>query len=132
MGGPAVPSLVAAVSNAGALGMLVVMRADDVGAAVRETRRLTERPFGANFGLRLDQHERLDAALEAGLRIVSLFWGDPAPYVAQIHEAGALLMHTVGSAEEARRVAIARIMRLVDLPDDNCLTRPPEPGSNQS
>src|SRR5260370_27138921 len=105
MGGPAVPSLVAAVWNAGALGMLVVMRADDVGAAVRETRRLTERPFGANFGLRLDQHERLDAALEAGLRIVSLFWGDPAPYVAQIHEAGALLMHTVGSAEEARRVA---------------------------
>src|SRR5712671_1275414 len=104
MGGPAVPSFAAAVSNAGALGMLVVMRADDVGAAVRETRGLTEHPFGANFGLRLDQHERLDAALEAGLRIVSLFWGDPAPYVTQIHEAGALLIHTVGSAEEAKRV----------------------------
>ncbi len=105
MGGPAVPSFAAAVSNAGALGMLVVMRADDVGAAVRETRGLTEHPFGANFGLRLDQHERLDAALEAGLRIVSLFWGDPAPYVTQIHEAGALLIQTVGSAEEAKRVA---------------------------
>ena len=104
MGGPAVPSLAAAVSNAGALGMLVVMRADDVGAGVRETRGLTDRPFGANFGLRFDQHERLDAALDAGLRIVSLFWGDPAPYVTQIHEAGALVMHTVGSAEEAKRV----------------------------
>jgi NAD(P)H-dependent flavin oxidoreductase YrpB (nitropropane dioxygenase family) len=109
MGGPAVPRLAAAVSNAGALGMLVLGRSDDAGAPVRELRGLTQHPFGGNFVLRHDQHERLDAALGAGLTIVSLFWGDPTPYVEQIHDAGALLLHTVGSAEEAKRVVAAGV-----------------------
>jgi nitronate monooxygenase len=103
MGGPAVPRLAAAVSNAGALGTLALSWSDDAGAAVRELQGLTTRPFGGNFGLQLDQRERLDAALEAGLRIVSLFWGDPSSYVERVHDAGALLLHTVGSAEEAKR-----------------------------
>ena len=103
MGGPAVPQLAAAVSNAGALGTLALSWSDDVGASVRELQGLTTRPFGGNFGLQLDQRDRLDAVLEAGLRIVSLFWGDPSPYVERVHEAGAILLHTVGSAEEAKR-----------------------------
>ena len=45
---------------------------------VRETAALTDRPFGGNLVLTSDQHRRLDEALEAGMRIVSLFWGDPA------------------------------------------------------
>ena len=109
MGGPAVPQLAAAVSNAGALGMLALSWSDDAGAAVRQLEGLTTRPFGANFGLQLDQHERLESALEAGLRIVSLFWGDPSPYAERIHAADALLLHTVGSAEEARRAADAGV-----------------------
>jgi nitronate monooxygenase len=109
MGGPAVPRLAAAVSNAGALGMLVLGRSDDAGAPVRELRGLTQHPFAGNFVLREDQHERLEAALEAGLAIVSLFWGDPTPYVDQVHDAGALLLHTVASAEEARRVVAAGV-----------------------
>ena len=109
MGGPAVPAFAAAVSNAGALGMLALSWSDDAGGAVRELRALTEHPFGGNFGLQLDQHARLDRALAAGLRIVSLFWGDPDPYVAQVHDAGALLLHTVGSAEEAKRAVAAGV-----------------------
>ena len=109
MGGPAVPQLAAAVSNAGALGTLALSWSDDAGGAVRELQTLTTCPFGANFGLQLDQHERLDSALEAGLRIVSLFWGDPTAYVEQVHAAGALLLHTVGSAEEAKRVVDAGV-----------------------
>jgi nitronate monooxygenase len=107
MGGPAVPQLAAAVSNAGALGMLALSWSGDAGAAVHELRGLTEHPFGGNFGLQLDQSDRLDSALEAGLRIVSLFWGDPDPYVERIHTAGALLLHTIGSAEEAKRAVAA-------------------------
>ena len=103
MGGPAVPRLAAAVSNAGALGTLALSWSEDAGAAVRELQGLTTGPFGGNFGLQLDQRERLDAALEAGLRIVSLFWGDPSSFVERVHDAGALLLHTVGSAEEAKR-----------------------------
>lgn len=101
----AVPKLAAAVSNAGALGMLALTWSTPAGDVVRDTAPLTDRPFGGNLVLASDQHRRLDEALEAGLRIVSLFWGDPAGYVERVHEANGLVLHTVASAGEARRAA---------------------------
>src|SRR5271168_1515426 len=105
----AVPELAAAVSNAGALGMLALTWSTPAGDVVRETAALTDRPFGGNLILDSDQHRRLDEALEAGLRIVSLFWGDPAGYVEQVHEAKGVVLHTVGSAEEARRAVASGV-----------------------
>ena len=99
----AVPQLAAAVSNAGALGMVTLTWSTSAGDVVRETAALTDRPFGGNLVLASDQHRRLDEALEAGLRIVSLFWGDPAGYVEQVHDANGVVLHTVDSAEAARR-----------------------------
>src|SRR5690348_10274018 len=103
------PSLAAAVSNAGALGTLALSWSGDVTALVRETSTLTNRPFGGNLVLEWDQHARLDAALDAGLRIVSLTWGDPAPYVSAVHDAGGVVLHTVGSADEARHAVAAGV-----------------------
>jgi len=97
------PALPAAVSNAGGLGTLGLGWADDAGEIVRQTAALTEKPFAGNFVLAFDQHRRVDQALAAGLRVVSLFWGDPESYVDRVHDAGALVIHTVGSVEEARR-----------------------------
>src|ERR1700685_3752222 len=97
------PRLPAAVSNAGALGSVALWWADDAGDPVRETAALTDRPFAGNFVLTSDQHHRVDQALSAGLRIVSFLLGDPDGYVDSVHDAGGLVMHTVGSAEEARR-----------------------------
>jgi nitronate monooxygenase len=99
----AVPELTAAVSTAGALGMLALSWSDPAGDPVRQTAALTERPFGGNLVLASDQHQRLHDALEAGLRIVSFFWGDPTDYVERVHEAKGIVLHTVGTAEEARR-----------------------------
>jgi NAD(P)H-dependent flavin oxidoreductase YrpB (nitropropane dioxygenase family) len=99
------PRLPAAVSNAGGLGSLGLSWADDAGDVVRDTAALTDRPFAGNFVLASDQRRRVDQALSAGLRIVSLIWGDPCSYVDSVHDAGGLVMHTVGSAEEARRAA---------------------------
>jgi nitronate monooxygenase len=99
----AVPELAAAVSNAGALGMVTLTWSDDAGAVVRETAALTARPFGGNFVLTSDHHRDLDRALEAGLKIVSFMWGDPSGYIKAVHDAGGIVMHTVASAEEARR-----------------------------
>ena len=96
------PRLPAAVSNAGGLGTLGLGWADDAGEIVRQTAALTDKPFAGNFVLAFDQHQRVDQALAAGLRIVSLFWGDPASYVDRVHDAGGLVMHAVGSVEEAR------------------------------
>ncbi len=109
MGGAAVPALAAAVSNAGGLGTVALTWVADAGAVVRATAALSERPFGGNLVLESDQHRRLDEALEAGLRVVSLTWGDPTPYVERVHDAGGLLMHTVSSADEARRAAASGV-----------------------
>jgi NAD(P)H-dependent flavin oxidoreductase YrpB (nitropropane dioxygenase family) len=105
----AIPELAAAVSNAGALGMVTLTWSNPAGDVVRQTMKLTGRPFGGNLILNADQHHRLDDALEAGLRIVSLFWGDPAPYVGQVHGANGIVLHTVSSAEEARRAVDAGV-----------------------
>ncbi len=99
----AIPGLAAAVSNAGGLGMVALTWSDDAGDVVRETAALTDRPFGGNFILTSDHHRRLDQALDAGLRVVSFMWADPADYVQAVHDAGGVVMHTVGSADEARR-----------------------------
>ena len=105
------PRLAAAVSNAGGLGMLALGGAepDHLRRVVAETQALTDRPFGVNLNLRRPQAERVAAALEAGVRVVSLFWGDPSPHVAAVHAAGAFVTSTVGSAEEARRHADAGV-----------------------
>ncbi|HTZ08712.1 MAG TPA: nitronate monooxygenase, partial [Acidimicrobiales bacterium] len=105
----AVPELAAAVSNAGGLGTVALSWSDPAGDVVRATAALTDRPFAGNLIISSDQHDRLDSALEAGLRIVSLMWGDPAGYVGPVHDAGGLVLHTVGSAEEARRVVAAGV-----------------------
>jgi nitronate monooxygenase len=105
----AIPRLAAAVSNAGALGMVTLTWSADAGAVVRDTAALTERPFGGNLVLTDDQHRRLDQALEAGLRIVSFMWGDPGGYIQQVHAAGGIVMLTVGTAEEARRAVASGV-----------------------
>jgi nitronate monooxygenase len=109
MGSAATPALAAAVSNAGALGTVALTWVADVASVVRDTAARTDQPFGGNLVLQWDQHRRLDQALEAGLPIVSLTWGDPSPYVERVHDGGALLMHTVGNADEARRAVASGV-----------------------
>jgi hypothetical protein len=98
-----ITGLAAAVSNAGALGMVTLTWSADAGAVVRETAALTSRPFGGNFVLTSDHHRDLDQALEAGLKIVSFMWGEPGSYIKAVHDAGGIVLHTVGSAKEARQ-----------------------------
>lgn len=109
----ATPALVAAVSNAGGLGIFAMVGRDPDGIRrlINDARRLTDRPFGANFLLRPQEETdaRLAVCLEAGVPVVSFFWGDPAPYMARVHAAGALVMYTVASAAEARRAVEAGV-----------------------
>lgn len=109
IGAAATPELVAAVSAAGGLGMLASTWPTDPVAQLQKVRELTSQPFGVNLVLEWDQHERLDALLGAGASIVSLTWGDPTGYVEMVHDAGGLLLHTVGSAEEAKRAVGAGV-----------------------
>lgn len=107
MGGVGGPALAAAVSNAGGLGMLALWRAEPetLRRQIRTTRSLTQKPFGVNLNLQFPQQERLDVCLEEGVPVISFFWRDPAELVRRARDAGAIVLHTVGSAEAARRAA---------------------------
>ena len=105
MGGAVGPRLVAAVSNAGGLGMLVLWRADTdtIRRQIRETRALTSRPFGVNLNLEFPHEDRLAVCLEEGVPIISFFWRDPSSLVPRAKAGGATVLHTVGSATDAKR-----------------------------
>jgi nitronate monooxygenase len=104
MSSAATPTLAAAVSNAGGLGMIsgTWQKPNELRRLIRDVKRLTERPFGVNLGLGWDQKERLGVCLDEGISVISLFWGDPERYVRQAHAGGALVLHTVGGSEQAR------------------------------
>jgi NAD(P)H-dependent flavin oxidoreductase YrpB (nitropropane dioxygenase family) len=111
IGSATTPELVAAVSEAGGLGMLSVTWLEPSRASrrVRQTRELTDKPFGVNVSLDFDVDAQLDAALEAGARVVSTFWGDARRLRPAIDGAGALHLHTVRSPEEARAAVEAGV-----------------------
>ncbi len=92
MGPIAGPDLVAAVSNAGGLGVLgcTSMSADEVRAVIRRTRELTDRPFGVDLilparleqgGIRIgDIAERIPAEHAAAARRIAAELGvEPPP-----------------------------------------------------
>jgi nitronate monooxygenase len=105
------PDLVAAVSSAGAFGILQAQFSPPPGLReeIRKTRDLTDRPFGVNFLLHFPVEEQVAACLEEDVNALSFFWGDPSPYVKRAHDAGKLVIHQVGSVDDARRSAEAGV-----------------------
>ena len=109
IGSATTPELAAAVSNAGGLGHLAVTWRDleETTDVLCETRERTDAPFAVNLALDeattiIETDEHLEAVLDAGTDVVSFSFGDAAPYVDRVHDAGALVMQTVASAAEAR------------------------------
>ena len=76
---------------------------------IRETRALTSRPFGVNLVIEFPQEERLEVCLDERVPIISFFWGDPASLTHRAKAAGAVVLHTVGSAAEAKRAVDAGV-----------------------
>lgn len=115
MGGVARAELAAAVSNAGGLGMLGMIRmpADFIREQVQKTRALTDRPFGVNLVPPVAPPPGVEAQFEVCLEervpVISLFWCDPTPFVERCHAAGIIVMLQVGSVEEGRRAVEAGV-----------------------
>jgi nitronate monooxygenase/enoyl-[acyl-carrier protein] reductase II len=99
------PELVAAVSEAGGLGVLGLTGAPPEVVAERAaaTRELTDRPFGANMILFDGAEPTVEACVDCGIPLLVFFWDDPAPYVDRAHDAGSLVALQVGSVDEAKR-----------------------------
>jgi nitronate monooxygenase len=115
MGGLARAELTAAVSNAGGLGVLGMIRMspDFIREQIRKTRSLTSAPFGVNLIPPVAHasgfESQLDVCLEERVPAVSLSWCDPSPFVARCHSAGIVVIFQVGSAGEARSAAAAGV-----------------------
>lgn len=105
------PDLVAAVSNAGAFGILQAQFSPppEFRSEIHRTRELTNKPFGVNLLLEFPAEEQVAICLEEKVTALSLFWGDPSPYVERAHDAGVLVIHQVGSVEDAKRSADAGV-----------------------
>ena len=105
------PELAAAVSSAGGCGVVGMagMVRDQVRARIRETRALTNKPFGANIIIPRMQEGQVEACLDEGAPLIVFFWGDPSPYIRDAHRAGSKVFLQVGSLDEAKMAAAAGV-----------------------
>jgi enoyl-[acyl-carrier protein] reductase II len=101
-----VPGMVAAVSNAGGLGILATgpLTEDQTRAAIREIRKLTDKPFGANATLYFPgAHENAKVILEEQVPIVNFALGKGDWIVEAAHQYGGKVIATVVNARHGKR-----------------------------
>jgi NAD(P)H-dependent flavin oxidoreductase YrpB (nitropropane dioxygenase family) len=109
-GGLSRAGLVSAVSNAGGLGMITSLNyatAEGLREEIKETRRLTAKPFAVNVTLLptmrpVNYEEYIAVALDEGVRIFETSGRSPEPYMKMVKDTGAIIMHKVGGARHAR------------------------------
>jgi NAD(P)H-dependent flavin oxidoreductase YrpB (nitropropane dioxygenase family) len=108
MGWVAGPRLVSAVANAGALGILAsaTMSTDRLREAIREVRSRTDAPFGVNLRADAsDAGDRVRIMIEEGVRVASFALAPSAELIAELKEAGVVVIPSVGARRHAEKVA---------------------------
>lgn len=107
------PELVAAVSNAGAVGMIgcTHLDPDAIHACTKSIRKLTSAPFGLNLLMFLSDEASFAAVLETKPAVMSLSWPtrdqDVAAWIQRSHDAGCKVTYMAGDVGEAVRGAEA-------------------------
>ena len=101
------PELVAAVSNAGGLGIIggLGRTPDELRSEIRQVRELTSRPFGVNHVVCQMDMAAVQVTLAQRVPVLSLAWGRAAELTYLAHEAGIRVVHMVSSPEEGGLVA---------------------------
>lgn len=109
--------LVAAVSNAGGLGILTALSfvdPEDFREEIRKTRELTDKPFGINVTLlptlnKINCEKYFAVAIEEGIRIVETAGRSPKPYMEQLKKADVMVIHkctTVRHGKSAEKLGV--------------------------
>jgi NAD(P)H-dependent flavin oxidoreductase YrpB (nitropropane dioxygenase family) len=102
--------LAAAVSNAGALGILTAFTFPspaELAAEIKKTKALTDRPFGVNLTLLptfrpVDIDGYLDTVINSGIKIVETAGRSPEPYMERLKAAGVKVVHKCTAVRFAR------------------------------
>ncbi|WP_221356552.1 NAD(P)H-dependent flavin oxidoreductase [Streptomyces beigongshangae] len=108
MGWVAGPRLVSAAANAGVLGVLAsaTMTPDGLRTAIREVRSRTREPFGVNLRADAgDARERVRIIVEEGVRVASFALAPSRELMAELGDAGVLVVPSVGARRHAEKVA---------------------------
>ncbi|MFF0508464.1 NAD(P)H-dependent flavin oxidoreductase [Streptomyces fimicarius] len=108
MGWVAGPRLVTATAQAGALGILAsaTMTPDQLRSAVREVRSRTDAPFGVNLRADAgDAQERVRIIVEEGVRVASFALAPSKDLIAELKDAGVVVVPSVGARRHAEKVA---------------------------
>ncbi|MCQ4764141.1 nitronate monooxygenase [Cloacibacillus evryensis] len=103
--------LVAAVSNGGGAGVLGSGGRDDswVRDQIRETKELTDKPFGINVSLETTplRDKIVDAIIDEGISFVTLGAGDPRPFIPKFKTAGIKVVCIIPNTKLAKRIEAA-------------------------
>ncbi|WP_406127827.1 NAD(P)H-dependent flavin oxidoreductase [Streptomyces sp. NBC_00989] len=108
MGWVAGPRLVSATANAGALGVLAsaTMTTDRLRDAIREVKSRTREPFGVNLRAdATDAGDRVRIMIEEGVRVASFALAPSAELIAELKEAGVVVIPSIGARRHAEKVA---------------------------
>lgn len=101
--------LVAAVAEAGALGMITALTQpspEALAAEIRRCREMTDRPFGVNLTIMptvtpVPYEEYRDAIIEGGVRIVETAGRNPSPHLPHFAAHGVKVIHKCTSIRHA-------------------------------
>jgi enoyl-[acyl-carrier protein] reductase II len=115
MGYVAKPPLVAAVSEAGAMGLIPGSLGTEVTREdIRRTRELTSKPFGVNLPLAfLRDPDIVPMIVDEGIEFVTTSAGSPDTYGRVLKEAGLIVFHVVPTLKGAQRAVDAGVDGLV-------------------
>lgn len=104
MAGVVPDELVAAVSNAGGLGLAPLWGLDPeaLKTSIRNIKGLTDKPFGVNLNMDFPSMAQLDTCLEEGVEIISLFWQPPGEFLTRAKAGGAKVIYSAGDARDAK------------------------------
>ncbi|GAA4022981.1 nitronate monooxygenase [Streptomyces sp. NBC_01352] len=108
MGWVAGPRLVSASAEAGALGILAsaTMTLDRLRDAVREVKSRTSEPFGVNLRADAgDAGDRVRIIVDEGVRVASFALAPSPELIAELKEAGVVVIPSVGARRHAEKVA---------------------------
>lgn len=115
MGWVAQPELVAAVAEAGAIGLVPgSLPMDKVRSDIRRTRELTSRSFGVNLPIAFIKDPAIvEMIISEGVEFVTTSAGSPALYTPLLKSAGLTVFHVVPSLDAARRAVDAGVDGLI-------------------
>jgi NAD(P)H-dependent flavin oxidoreductase YrpB (nitropropane dioxygenase family) len=122
MGWVADPKLVAATGNAGGFGFLAgaTIEPQQMEAAIIETRRLTDQPFGVNFHMyQANAGEIVELVLRHKVRAVSYSRSPGKQMISRLKDAGVVCIPTVGAlkhAQKAVEMGADAVARAVGIP----------------